>query len=56
MLDGATAVTDLEKTDENKRLVRAFFAEVMLNGKMDHLTTYFDGHRYIQHLLQWRMA
>jgi predicted SnoaL-like aldol condensation-catalyzing enzyme len=49
MLDGSTPVTDLEKTVENKRLVRSFFDEIMLNGKMDRLTTYFDGDRYIQH-------
>jgi predicted SnoaL-like aldol condensation-catalyzing enzyme len=49
MLDGSTTITDREKTDENKRLVRAFFDEVMMNGKMDRLASYFDGNRYIQH-------
>jgi predicted SnoaL-like aldol condensation-catalyzing enzyme len=49
MLDGSASVTDVEMTDENKKLVRGFFEEVMLNGKMDRLTTYFDGDRYIQH-------
>ena len=49
MLDGSTTVTDLEKTDENKQLVRRFFEDILVNGKMDRLASYFDGDRYIQH-------
>jgi predicted SnoaL-like aldol condensation-catalyzing enzyme len=43
MLDGTTTVSDLEKTDENKRLVRRFFEEIMMRGEMQHLASYFDG-------------
>ncbi len=49
MLDGSTTVTNLEKTDQNKRFVGGFFEDVMLNGQMDRLAAYFDGDRYIQH-------
>lgn len=49
MLDGATAVTDLEKTEANKALVRSFVDDVLVNGKMEKLTGYFDGDNYTQH-------
>ena len=52
MIDGATTVADVEKTEENKRLVRGFFEEVMVGGKVDNLAAYFDGDRYIQHTPQ----
>jgi predicted SnoaL-like aldol condensation-catalyzing enzyme len=56
MLDGSATVADLEKTDENKRLVRGFFEEVMLTGKMDRLTTYFEGTATFSTRPQWRTA
>lgn len=34
MLDGSTAVTDLEKADENKRLVCSFFDEVTVGDRV----------------------
>ena len=49
MLDGTTTVSDLEKTDENKRLVRRFFEEIMMRGEMQRLASYFDGDGYVQH-------
>jgi predicted SnoaL-like aldol condensation-catalyzing enzyme len=49
MLDGATTVADLDKTDANKALVRAFVDDILVNGKMDRLAGYFDGDNYIQH-------
>jgi predicted SnoaL-like aldol condensation-catalyzing enzyme len=49
MLDGTTAVTDLDKTDINKTLVRAFVDDILVNGKMDKLAAYFDGDNYTQH-------
>jgi predicted SnoaL-like aldol condensation-catalyzing enzyme len=52
MIDGPAEATGPEKTEEHKRLVRGFFEEVMLGGKLDNLAAYFDGDRYIQHTPQ----
>jgi predicted SnoaL-like aldol condensation-catalyzing enzyme len=49
MIDGTTEVVDLEKTAENKSLVRSFVDDILVNGRMDKLTSYFDGDKYIQH-------
>ena len=49
MIDGTTHVKDLHKTKANKALVRSFAEDILLNGKMDKLSGYFDGDNYIQH-------
>lgn len=49
MIDGATEITDLAKTSENKALVRSFVDDILVNGKMDKLTSYIDGDNYVQH-------
>jgi len=49
MLDGVTQVSDLEKTADNKALVRAFVDDILVNGRMDRLAGYYDGDNYIQH-------
>jgi len=49
MIDGPTTVSDLDKTSENKLLVRFFVKDVLVNGKLDKLASYFDGDNYIQH-------
>ncbi len=49
MTDGSTAAGDLDKTDANKRLVRSFVEDILVNGKMEKLAGYFDGDRYTQH-------
>lgn len=49
MIDGATEVTDIEKTAENKLLVSNFVNNVFIKGKAEQLADYFDGDRYIQH-------
>lgn len=49
LLDGAVEVTDLNKTDENKALVRQFVEDVLMGKNPGALTSYFDGDRYIQH-------
>lgn len=47
--DGTTKVTDLDKTEENKVFVKNFVNDILVNGKMDKLASYFDGDNYIQH-------
>lgn len=49
MLDGATQVTDLDKTVVNKALVRNFVDDILVNGRMDKLAGYYDGDSYLQH-------
>lgn len=49
MLDGSSQITDLNKTEENKSLVRAFVDDILVNGRMEKLAAYFDGDNYIQH-------
>lgn len=49
MLDGATAVTDLDKTEANKALVRSFVDDILVNGKLEKLAGYYDGDHYVQH-------
>ncbi len=49
MIDGATEMKDLDKTDSNKALVKAFVEDILVNGKMEKLAGYFDGDHYIQH-------
>lgn len=48
-LDGKTAIKDLDKTQENKDLVKNFVNDILVNGKMEKLQNYFDGDTYIQH-------
>jgi predicted SnoaL-like aldol condensation-catalyzing enzyme len=49
MTDGPTEVTDLDKTEVNKKLVRAFVEDILVNGQMEKLAGYFDGDKYVQH-------
>ena len=49
MIDGATEIKDLDKTEANKALVRNFVDDILVNGKMEKLAGYFDGDNYIQH-------
>ncbi len=49
MIDGPTEILDLDKTEANKILVSNFVTDILVNGKMDKLASYFDGDNYIQH-------
>lgn len=48
-LDGATQVADLDKTDANKKVVANFANEVLINHKMNNITTFINPAKYIQH-------
>ncbi|AWG21917.1 hypothetical protein FFWV33_10470 [Flavobacterium faecale] len=49
MLDGATEIKDLDKTEANKTIVTNFVNDILVNGKMEKLAGYFNGDNYIQH-------
>ena len=47
--DGATQITDLDRTDANKQIVEGFVTDVLKDGQTDKLTTYINPNKYIQH-------
>lgn len=47
--DGTTEVADLDKTEENRRLVENFLYDVMQGNHLEKTPDYFDGDTYIQH-------
>ena len=47
--DGTMDVTDLDKTEENRELVKKFLYDVMQGNNLDKTPDYFDGDNYIQH-------
>jgi predicted SnoaL-like aldol condensation-catalyzing enzyme len=48
MLDGATEIIDLEKTETNRALIRVFVDEVLVCRRLDRLEDYLD-EAFIQH-------
>lgn len=49
MIDGVTEIKDLDKTEVNKKLVKSFVEDILVNGRMEKLAGYFNGNNYIQH-------
>lgn len=47
--DGETQITDLEKTEANKKIAKDFVKKVIINHEMDQLTTFINPTKYIQH-------
>ena len=47
--DGATDITDKEKTASNKQVVKDLLQNVFMNGQMDKIATYINPTKYIQH-------
>ena len=48
-IDGTMELKDLDKTEENRRLVENFLIDVMQNRHPEKTAGYFDGDTYIQH-------
>lgn len=49
MTDGPIEPTELEKTGANKKVVKAFVEDILVQGRMEKLAGYFDGDKYVQH-------
>lgn len=49
LLDGQTEIKDVDKTEENKQMVKRFVEDVLMGQNPEALTSYFDGDNYIQH-------
>lgn len=47
--DGATEVSELDKTDENRALIEAFLEDVMQGKRPEKTPEYFAGDAYLQH-------
>ncbi|MEM7487309.1 MAG: nuclear transport factor 2 family protein [Bacteroidota bacterium] len=47
--DGATMLTDIDKTEANKETVRNLIEGVFMNGEMDKIATYINPKKYVQH-------
>lgn len=47
--DGATDITDKEKTASNKAIAERFIKDVLMGGQTDKLTTYINPNKYLQH-------
>ena len=48
-IDGTLTVTDLDKTEANRELVKNFLVDVMQGKNPEKTADYFDGDAYIQH-------
>ena len=48
-IDGALEITGLDKTEENRQLVKNFLYDVMQGNNPDKTADYFDGDTYLQH-------
>lgn len=51
-IDGETAITDLDKTAENKALVEDFITRVLIKGEKVEFTDYINPEKYLQHNTQ----
>lgn len=49
MLDGTTDATDLDRTEENRELIRLFVEEVLVSGQLGRLEHYIDTEDYVEH-------
>lgn len=47
--DGATDITDKEKSTPNKKVVNDFLLNVFMKGQMDKIDLYINPNKYIQH-------
>ena len=48
-IDGTKEIKDLDKTEENRELVKNFLYDVMQGTRPEKTAGYFDGDIYIQH-------
>lgn len=49
MVDGPTEVTDLDRTEANRDIVRSFVDDILVNRRLETLTHYIDDARLTQH-------
>ncbi len=47
--DGTTEITDLDKTEENKTIIKNFINDILFEHKNDKITSYINPKKYLQH-------
>ncbi len=48
-LDGATVLVDLNKTEENKAIIKEYYDTVIIGGDFGKFANYYEGDTYLQH-------
>jgi len=48
-IDGPTEIADLDKTNENKQLIRDLIRDVLIGEKPENIDNYISSEQYIQH-------
>jgi len=49
MVDGPTEIEDLDKTQENKAIIKKFCQDILIDGKVDTITDFVSTAHYDQH-------
>jgi predicted SnoaL-like aldol condensation-catalyzing enzyme len=49
MIDGPTEINDLEKTESNREIVRAFVETILVNRETGRLDDYIDDKHFVEH-------
>lgn len=49
MVDGATEVADLEKTESNRNTIVSFVENILIQGNIEKLNTYLNQECYVEH-------
>jgi len=49
MVDGSTAITDLDNTENNRQLVHSLLIEILTNHQLDNLSQYINEKHYTEH-------
>ncbi len=49
MIDGETKVTDYEKTESNRMIIRSFIQDVLIRGQIEKLEYYINQEHYVEH-------
>ncbi len=49
MVDGSTEITDLEKTESNRLIIKSFVQEILIEERLEVLDEYIDKENYLEH-------
>ena len=49
MIDGSTEITDFDKTEANRTLVRSFVDDILIHRHLEKLGDYVSNENYVQH-------
>lgn len=49
MIDGTTEIKDIDKTENNKKIVKNFVSDVLVNKQSEKMAEYYNPEQYIEH-------